>query len=309
MLRMKLAVSCLPLIALLACGDSGSTATGGSDTGGSGPGPGGGGSTTTGGGMGGGTGGVEGGSGPGPGGGPSAGGGGEGGGTAPCSRPTNNVPKGNCDLYLQDCPVETDTCEIVDGPEAGYNPISNCITKNGLKGIGESCSQPEDCEAYLTCVGDYCTPFCCPDNEAQCVGGSCNLNVTLNGPNGMPVQVMENGMLVDVVFKACTFPQACNLFDPESCPSDENCYLDDPGVTGCFPLAGDTAIAEGQPCVALNDCADSSICIDDGGGDVCRYMCEGNSNMPPGLGGCPAGQLCDTNSLDTGFANVGFCHP
>jgi hypothetical protein len=31
--------------------------------------------------------------------------------------------------------------------------------------------------------------------------------------------------------------------------------------------------------------------------------------MPPGLGGCPAGQLCDTNSLDTGFANVGFCHP
>jgi hypothetical protein len=30
---------------------------------------------------------------------------------------------------------------------------------------------------------------------------------------------------------------------------------------------------------------------------------------PPGLGGCPGGQLCNTNSFDTGFANVGICVP
>lgn len=288
----------------LACGDSESSSTGaggsgaagaegpgGSDTGGMGA-SGGGGAAP----GGGGTGGV----------GPVGGGGSGGtGGSAMCATSVTNIPIENqeCDLFLQDCPVATDTCEVSQVSADPYVPGTACVTKNGLKGIGESCANQNDCEAKLTCVGNYCTPFCCDGDDAVCEGGACDLNVTLLGPN------MEDS---EFQFWACSFAQQCDLFDPGTCPPAENCYLtNDPGVTACYQPSDVPEVAEGATCNFLNDCLDSSICIGPNDMGVCRYLCDVNApgGTAPGLGGCPAGQLCDTNSLDTGFAGVGFCHP
>ena len=147
------------------------------------------------------------------------------------------------------------------------------------------------------------TSFCCPDNPQSCGGfGTCNVTVDLIDQNQQPT---------GYTFRACSFSQSCDLFSPNTCPQNQNCYLTDPGVTECYQPSQTPEVGDGQPCEYLNDCADSAICIGDQGGQnsVCRFLCQANSNQPPGLGGCPGGQLCDTNALDTGFAGVGFCHP
>ncbi len=233
------------------------------------------------------------------------GGGGSGGGTpGMCSVETTNIT-GPCDLYLQDCPSADDTCEVTDAnldtPEIEATTI--CITRNGLKDIGETCNTGDDCGKHLTCVGNKCTPFCCPDDPNGCAGGTCNVNVSMQNPDGS-----DSGF----TFTGCAFSQACDLFTPSSCPPGENCYLGDPGMTACYSptVPEGQEVGDGMPCDALNDCADSAICIQIGTDPfVCRFLCEINSSQPPGLGGCPGGQLCDTNSFDTGFAGVGLCHP
>lgn len=297
--RFSPALSTLALI-VAACGDDAQTGgSGGTGNGSNNGGEGTGNSTSDGGG---GAGSGAGGAGAG-----STGGNGQGGGAGGATECTDadiNMPEGECDLYLQDCPVATDTCEIGDADPSNqtFEPTTICITKNGLKAIGESCNATEDCELQLTCVGQKCTPFCCGGDDAICQGGECNSIVNLLDQNDVPTGFS---------FKACSFAASCDLFTPTDCAAGENCYLTDPGVTACYNADEGNEVPDGQPCAFLNDCEDSAICVGDENGmnAVCRYLCQVGSNEEPGLGGCPGGQLCDTNALDTGIAGVGFCHP
>jgi hypothetical protein len=288
----------LSFAVLVACGDSGSSSnTGGSDTGASGPG--GSGPTAGGGGSGAGT--TDGG-GPGSGaGGTGSGAGGTGaGGPCPSEVITGTLDMTECDLYLQDCPVATDTCDLFVLQDDSF--ATQCTTRNGLKSMGESCTMPDDCGQKLTCAAGVCTPFCCPEDPNSCGGGTCSVSINVTGPNGE----------TDIVFQACAFSDSCEFFNPDSCGDEENCYFQDPGVAQCFAPADGPGneVQDGQPCMFANDCLDSAICISiDNGPDACRFFCIGNSNDPPGLGGCPAGPLCNTNSFDSGFANVGICVP
>lgn len=281
----------LLLLALaVACGDSGSGGsggdgangtTGGNNTGGDATGAGNTGGTGTTGGGGQGTGGTS----------------------VMCTEPGTNVPTGECDLILQDCPVATDTCAIVGGANG---PTTGCITLNGLKGMGESCASENDCKAHLTCVGSVCTPFCCAGGDALCMGGTCDLNVTLIGMNNMPEQCGAE----DCTFRVCSFAATCNLFDPNACAADENCYFKSAGLATCATPAGGPGneVPDGGMCAASNACGESTVCIsEDMTNYFCHYLCQGGSSAAPGLGGCPNGQSCDLNSFDTGFANVGVC--
>ncbi len=288
------------LLVSLGCGDSSSSSSQGGDGSGNGSNNGGNGNGGDGGGNGGDNTGAN-------GGGPATGGGGTGGISGQCPTVTNNLPMGECDLYLQNCPSQDDTCDIGDADPSNqiFEPIPQCFTQNGLKAIGETCNEPPDCQAGLTCVGNRCSSFCCPDDPNSCGGGTCNVDVSLQDMNGM-----DTGF----EFKACAFSPTCELFNPDSCPTGENCYFNGPGVSTCYtPADGEgNELPEGAVCMALNDCADSTVCVGDGPGgmdDLCRFMCIINSGAAPGLGGCPVGQSCDTNALETGFPMVGFCHP
>jgi hypothetical protein len=283
---MKTALSlapCLCFVLALACGDSGSGGSGGEGTG-NGPSTGGNGGNGSGAGI--------------QGGGPSVGGSSTGGSAPlePCPSAVSDVPQKECDLYLQDCP-NGGTCDVVNGDTTGktYMPVSGCIEQNGLKGIGESCGASPECEAKLTCVGNRCSTFCCKENLDSCGGGTCSVEVSLQDSKGI-----DSGFS----FQGCAFSPTCDLFTPDSCPENENCYLASEGVLGCYQAQD--RIPDGGACAFLNDCLDSSVCLGPQDEGICYYLCLVGSAEAPGLGGCPVGKECKTN-LATGFEDIGYC--
>ena len=274
---MKTALSlapCLCFVLALACGDSGSGGSGGDGTG-NGPSTGGNGGNGTGAGT--------------DGGGPSTGGSSEGGSPplTPCPSEVSDVPQDECDLYLQTCP-NGGTCDIGNGDMTGetYMPVAMCFEQDGLKGIGESCSQAAECGAKLTCVGNKCSPFCCPEHPDSCGGGTCTIDVHLQDSMGN-----DSGF----IFKGCSFAATCELFTPDACEAaDESCYLAGKGQTGCAQT-GD--IDDGAACVYSNDCVEGLACIGPNNASFCHYLCqEGSEAQPAGLGGCPAGQTCSSGT-------------
>ncbi|MBL9026428.1 MAG: hypothetical protein JNL21_29800 [Myxococcales bacterium] len=211
---------------------------------------------------------------------------------------------GECDLLQQDCgPGET--CLVAQDPNDPANSVSACAPA-GLVGLGQPC-EPGDCQEGMLCVGT-CTYVCCPEGATMganepCGLGQCSLNVSFKGTD-------------DSVY-VCTYDEVCNFFDPNTCPTGKDCHFAGNGLANCsVPSPGD--YMDGEMCEGFaNDCPDSAICIDADGpmmGDdtlYCRYFCDPNlSGQPAGLGGCPAGQTCDTSVYDFGFpADLGFCHP
>lgn len=295
-LRPVLLLASLILPLLVACGDSGSGGGGSASVGGgssTGAGSTGGDTSTGAGNVGGNT--------------TTSGGGGQGtGGGMACTEMTN-IPTGECDIVLQNCPVPTDTCTVVNGDMSGmtFMPTTGCVTYNGLKGVGESCMQDNDCQAHLTCIGATCTPFCCSGDDSACMGGACDLNISLVDQDNNPAMCGAE----TCTFTVCSYAATCNLFDPTACPPTENCYFKSAGLATCATPAPPGEQPDGAPCAASNACGESTLCISsDGTNYFCHYLCQVGSNAAPGLGGCPNGQLCDTNGFDTGFANVGYCH-
>lgn len=279
---MKTALSlapCLCFVLAIACGDSGSGGSGG-DGSGNGPSTGGNGSGGNGAGN--------------TGGGPTVGGNGSGGSgpTEPCPSEVSNIPQDECDFYLQDCP-NGGTCDIGGTPTA---PVATCFEQDGLKGIGDTCGNPAECEAHLTCVGNKCSPFCCPRHPDSCGGGVCSIDVHLQD---------ENGEDTIFLFKACSFAPTCDLFLPESCETPgESCYLAGKGQTGCAQTG---ELMDGEACFYSNDCVTGQACIGPENEAFCHFLCEdGSEAQPPGMGGCPGGQTCNLN-LTSGFDGLGFC--
>jgi hypothetical protein len=116
----------------------------------------------------------------------------------------------------------------------------------------------------------------------------------------------------------CTYPQACVLFTPGSCPNGEECHIKDgpQGTVVCSAPSG-SQVPEGGECEYLNDCGDSLQCtnippdgVDAGAGSSCRYNCKVDTwqTLEPGLGGCPANQTCDDFEY-AALPNIGICRP
>jgi hypothetical protein len=219
-----------------------------------------------------------------------------------CPSAVTNIPVGECDLFLQDCPNTNQTCAFVDagaGGGGGASTTTACVTANGLKTLGQDCANQGECAAGLFCIGDpgKCTAACCPDTDEPCMGGSCNqiINVGGTAPN-------------ELTFMACSFAAMCTLFTPDSCVAGEDCHLDGPGFATCSQPSP-TPKMEGEACMYVNDCGDSQICAGNmTDGYFCRYLCQIGSSAAAGLGGCPANQTCD-GGFDTGFTDVGLCVP
>ncbi|MEP7120969.1 MAG: hypothetical protein ABJE95_08675 [Byssovorax sp.] len=214
------------------------------------------------------------------------------------------IKTGPCDLLAQNCP-EGKTCKELQHADGSWG--TQCVTANGLKAEGETCTVDEECRARLTCAAGRCAPVCCAATNAPCLGGICNLSIQLDNAGKVTKQV-------------CLYSETCDLLTENACPSNFLCQVRDPkqGLATCIQPSG--FAPDLGPCHFLNECATMEHCL--GGSPVlpgkCHFYCyrdQANPASPPaGLGGCPAGQTCQASPVDsTGFdfslPNVGLCAP
>lgn len=203
--------------------------------------------------------------------------------------PLEGAPAGECDLLQQDCPAG-ETCRPTPG--GGGLFTTQCQNAPGLKALGASCINNNECQAGLFCAINRCSPVCCNNSvgDVPCEGGACNLSLSYSDDPAQYVWL-------------CTYAAQCIPLTANACPEGEECHLEMMGVTSCFPPSGANA-QEGEACQYLNDCGDMQHCQV----NVCRYLCSLQPNAePPGLGGCPVGQTC--TMFGSGITDLGVCQP
>lgn len=214
----------------------------------------------------------------------------------------STIKSGPCDLLAQDC-AEGKTCKELQYANGSWG--TRCVTANGLKGEGEACTVDDECRAKLTCVGGRCTPVCCAATNEPCLGGLCNLTISLDSAGKVTKQV-------------CLYSEACDLLTANACDNGDVCQIRDPeqGLATCFPPSG--FVPDLGPCHFLNECADMENCLDGTPTKAgkCRFYCYLNqpdpTSPPAGLGGCPVGQTCHKSPVagagfDFHVPNVGLC--
>jgi hypothetical protein len=216
----------------------------------------------------------------------------------------STIKNGPCDLLAQDCPAGQ-TCKELKFGNGSWS--TQCVTTNGLKGEGEACGADEECRAKLTCAVGRCTPVCCGATNEPCLGGICNLFITLDTAGKVNKQV-------------CHYAKACDLLTENSCDPGFNCHIEDitQGLATCVQPSGANSPDLGA-CHYLNDCPDMEQCLDGTPtkSGKCHFYCyldqTDPSNPVAGLGGCPAGQTCqskvDNLTFDFHIPNVGLCAP
>ncbi|MFO0756567.1 MAG: hypothetical protein U0359_08760 [Byssovorax sp.] len=209
----------------------------------------------------------------------------------------SNIPKGECDLFNQDCgPGET--CKPAP---SGNTFTTKCFPSYGLKSEGETCYVDDECLPKLQCIGDHCSPICCSSN-VPCASGRCGLQLGLNAT---------------LFMQACIYSTACELFTEGSCPPGFLCQVDPvQGLPTCIQPSGSPSPELGA-CSFLNDCGDQQQCIFPSGKNkgVCHYLCylKQMSPTPAGEGGCPDGEVCQNHdgptTLPFDIENIGICVP
>ncbi|MEZ4300758.1 MAG: hypothetical protein R3B70_37835 [Polyangiaceae bacterium] len=196
---------------------------------------------------------------------------------------------GECDMLLQDC-APGETC--IPGP----NNQTYCKKGGGLKGPGKPCalvSGVDECQAGLFCIGaggvGICTRPCCRTTDKPCDGGDCNGKVNFG----------------NVVIDMCSYAVQCELFAETGCPTGQKCQLVYPnqGLAVCT-LPAPKSVPEGETCEFVNECGGNQVCW----GSLCRYNCmlTGGDALPPGEGGCLAGQSCQA-VYPAEAGDVGVC--
>jgi hypothetical protein len=208
----------------------------------------------------------------------------------PCEGTYSTVPKGECDVYLQDC-EGSDLCVVASD---GSDYLTLCSPSFGGKGIGEPCSIQTECDTSLLCSYGACAPVCCPTSHVPC------------GEGGLCASLQTYG---DHQVYRCVYGEPCELFVPDACAElGEVCRI----LLGydaalCLPASG--LQEEGGSCDTTTDCTESLMCwkpVSNQPG-TCRYNClfDVPPATPPGSGGCPPGQNCA--KVITGIENYGVC--
>ncbi|MEZ4442750.1 MAG: hypothetical protein R3B72_26885 [Polyangiaceae bacterium] len=216
-----------------------------------------------------------------------------GGGGLSCPGEYSTLPIGQCDLLQQDCPGDEVCVPATDGEIRE----THCFPPRGGALFGEPCQSHDDCEGGFSCFYGKCSPFCCPDNDAGCRGDGLCLIQTTHGPYHS---------------FACALLDFCEPFVPGTCDDANppgNCVLStSKDALICAPPSG-PPLAEGSLCQGIEQCGEFATCFPPGGAEQrCRYVCmQDLAGMPPGQGGCPAGQACA--SYGSATPGLGVCLP
>lgn len=189
-------------------------------------------------------------------------------------------PDGPCNVFdLTSCGAGM-ACAMTGGGGAPW--VTTCIMP-GVGTEGGACTvgtvTAGECQEGYQCGGDgTCVKFCCTSSDCN-PGDFCG---TLGGADA--------GL--------CQTPVGCTLVSPQTgCPDGEGCYPASGGLS-CNPAG---MIADGDPCMFLNDCMAGSGCLSTADMmGACRRFCD--IAAPD----CPTDWTC--NGI-TGLDGVGACFP
>jgi hypothetical protein len=236
--------------------------------------------------------------------------------------------KGACDIVLQNCGAGKE-CVVSRGSDGGFATACFPTTNNEHIPMGSPCcpGAQNPCLPGLECLGascqgdaaptSRCAPHCCTGDDSICgqspegYPGHCDTNVNSGGSN--PVDL----------FEICTYSAVCKPFGIIACPSGTACeVLDNLGSAKCDNIynpadSGPGGAKEGDPCAALNQCADGLMCFGSNNADKCKMLCLiANSSPPfdagaldgaPLHGGCTQGKSCVGVSASTFPSWLGLC--
>jgi hypothetical protein len=217
----------------------------------------------------------------------------------------SSIKQGPCDLLQQDCP-SGQTCKETLANGAW---TTECVFSHGLKGEGEKCNYDEECLEKLSCGAGRCAPVCCQTSNEPCLGGLCDLLIQFDQTN-------KNNKRV------CHYAKVCALMTEDACEVGFRCHIEDKkqGLATCIIASPGKVIDDLGDCHFLNECGDMEHCQNPTGfiPGKCHYYCYLDQVNPfspgAGLGGCPAGQTCQSGTLDgapvdLGIPNIGLCAP
>jgi hypothetical protein len=243
-----------------------------------------------------------------------------------------------CDLVLQDCPA-TDAgvpqeCLLAPGGPPYTTQCVPVVVSEHL-GKGHGCcvaAADKQCGPGLECIGDpnvpcdagatgRCSPHCC----GSAIDGGDDYLCGQSDPEGYVGHC--DTQLVDqndtVLYSVCSYTRPCEPFGIKPCPTGFTCdFRDTAGSAGCDDIYvpdGGAPPVEGEPCFALNGCADGYACLGSGNPGVCEMMCLVSPSKPPPpfdagaldggplLGGCNAGKTCKAKTNLNVPAWLGFC--
>ncbi len=192
-------------------------------------------------------------------------------------------------------------CSIISGPtqQRPNDPFVYGCTDAGLKKVGESCLNEEDCDNGLFCLPvsttqAVCTPFCYQDSECPTVAGNqlkCKLPVDESNPTGPKLCGPDCDPISNT---GCEASQKCSII---SGPTQQN-----PNASVVFGCAPKGTKGDGEDCANDTECGEKFFCalFQGAAGGKCTQFCANDSHCPTannqkcigGLQGYPSPLLC-----------------
>jgi hypothetical protein len=204
--------------------------------------------------------------------------------------------EGDCDLFCQTGCGDEQACTIALPDEQAAAYVSSCVdTGAGMQG--------DDCSADTDCAEGY---MC---REPEMGGSPVCLQYCRYGTEGdpsCPEELECVPFLREIRAGTCQTPRSdCDIFPTDTCADGEQCHeLSATEATQCLV---DGEAERDQPCETPNDCIEGLRCVNVGGSNVCKILCDPNSEFPDAM--CLDEDVCNTQA-DANAANLtwGACY-
>ncbi|MFK7986571.1 MAG: hypothetical protein AB8I08_11155 [Sandaracinaceae bacterium] len=165
-----------------------------------------------------------------------------------------------CSIEMQTGCPDGDACYVV-----ALGSVAACLDE-GSASIGEPCVGTNDCQRGSGCsAAGTCAAFC--SASLDCTGPSENCIIG----SGETIGLCE---------------ESCDPVSGTGCVGGLSCYPVAANMASCFPSG---LLAEGEPCLLVNDCQDGLVCLTGACARICSAtgpscgseLCTPLSGLPP----------------------------
>jgi hypothetical protein len=181
------------------------------------------------------------------------------------------------------------TCAFRCGSGGAAAPV--CAAA-GARHEGDACQRDQDCAPGTQCFTSSCGAGVCLavcKADGDCKGsGHCGSHIQCSGG-------------VTSSYGTCTLPCDPTGAATTGCPAGLACFIGAGEVPDCGCKAATQVGGEGLPCSSAGECRPGLLCVDTGGGRVCRPLCRLDTHV------CATGTC--TKLVDPDFSTFGACLP